>query len=316
MKKIILILIFIISLYSSEIQKPIAQFESSGSVTDIVYKNNKLYSATDASCVDVFDTKTKEIINKITLERITDFMGDIIDSKVYSVDLIENKILLLSQGKKGARRIHIYENNILDLVLADTKKLFIAKAKFLNSNTIILGLLSNEIISYNIKEQKQNYRIQVSQSKFSDFVLNEEKTQIIIADESGTLKIHSTMDGEFIKELSGQNLDNVFQVDTKNGIIATAGQDRRVVIYAPEFNSAYYKTSNFLIYSVGLSPSGKIVAYSSDEKNNVTVFNTINQKKLGEFSGNKMLLSKILFINENEFFVSSDSTTINQFKIK
>lgn len=316
MKKMFILLLVISSLFSNEIKKPFAQFEASGSVTDMVYKENKLYSATDASCVDIFDIKIQKIIKKITVEQITDFMGDVIDSKVYSVDLIENKILLLSQGKKGARRVHIYENKTLNLVLPDDKGLFIAKAKFLNSNTIILGLLSNEIISYNIKEKKQNYRIQVSQSKFSDFVLNEDKTKIIVADESGTLKIHETKDGSFLEELSGQNLDNVFQVDTKNGIIATAGQDRRVVIYAPEFDSAYYKTSKFLIYSVGLSPSGNLVAYSSNEINNVTVFNTINQNKIEEFGGNKMVLSKILFINENEFFVSSDSTTINQFKIK
>jgi len=243
-------------------------------------------------------------------------MGDTIDSKVYSVDLIDDKILILSQAQKGARRVHIYENGKLNLVLPYTKKLFIAKAKFLNKNTILLGLLSNELISYDITKQTINYTIQVSQSKFSNFVLNKEKTEVIVADESGDLKIHSTKDGKFLKDLSGQNLDNVFQVDTKNGIIATAGQDRRVVIFAPKFNSTYYKTASFLIYSVGLSPSGKLVGYASDENNNVTVFNTITKSEVGIFGNNKMTLSNILFINENEFFSASDDKTINFYKIK
>ncbi|MFT5662068.1 MAG: hypothetical protein ACI9TV_002716 [Sulfurimonas sp.] len=311
------LLIFVMLLCNlGAIEKPQAQFIASGSVTDLHYKDKKLYAATDAGSVDIFDVDSRKIIEKIKVSQITDFMGDVIDSKIYSVDLIAEKVLLLSQGKKGARRIHIYENATLKLVLPDTKRLFIAKARFLDKNTIILGLLSNEIISYDIQKQKQNYRIQISQSKFSNFVLSEDKKEIIIADESGNLKIHDTSSGTFKNELSGKNLDNVFAVDTKNGIIATAGQDRRVVIYTPESHSAYFKTSSFLIYGVGLSPSGKIVGYSSDEQNNISVFNTITKKDLGVYGNNKMTATYILFINENEFFVATDNTTINQFKIK
>ncbi len=316
MKKLLVLLLIASSLLGAKIKQPDATYISSGAVVDLIFKNEKLYSATDASCVDIFDFKTKKIIQKIKVDKITDFMGDIIDSKVYSVDLIKDKLLILSQAQKGARRVHIYENGKLNLVLPYTKKLFIAKAKFLDENTILLGLLSNEIVSYDIKKQAVNYRIQISQSKFSDFVLNEDKTEVIVADESGDLKIHKTKDGSFIKEFSGQNLDNVFQVDTKNGIIATAGQDRRVVIFAPKFKSAYYKTAKFLIYSVGLSPSGKLVGYASDENNNVTVFNTITKSTLGTFGGNKMTLSNIVFINENEFFSASDDKTINFYRIK
>ncbi len=313
-KKLLSIVTLVSSLYSADIIQADKKFISSGAVVDIVYKENKLYSATNASCIDIFDVKTQKIIKKITVDKITDFLGEIIDSKIYSVDLIDDKILILSLGKKGARRVHIYENNKLNLVLSSDEGLYIAKAKFLDKNTIILGLLSSEIISYDINKKKENYRLQVSQSKFSNFVLNEDKTQIVIADESGDLKIHKTKDGSFIKELSGQNLDNVFQVDMKNGIIATAGQDRRVVVYNGKYT--YYKTASFLIYSVGLSPSGKIVGYASDENNNVTLFKRSTKSTIGVYGGNKMTLSNILFINEKEFFTASDDKTINYYKIK
>ena len=316
MNKIITILFLITSVYAANIQKPTTQFISSGAVTDIVYKDAKLYSATDASCVDIFDTKTKKIIKKIKVSQIKDFMGDIIDSKVYSVDIIKDKILILSQAQKGARRVHIYENNKLELFIPYTDKLFIAKAKFIDEKTILLGLLSNEIISYDLKNKKINYRVAISQSKFSNFALNEDKSEVVVADESGDLKIHATKDAKLLKELSGQNLDNVFQVDYKQGVIATAGQDRRVVIYAPKFNSSYYEHAKFLVYSVGLSPSGKIAGYAADEDNNVALFNTITKSKLGVYGGNKMTLTTILFINEKEFFAASDDKTINLYKIK
>ncbi|MDD3475872.1 MAG: WD40 repeat domain-containing protein [Sulfurimonas sp.] len=315
--KLFLIFAFLLSsLLATTIKEPIAHFVASGSVVDMLYKDGKLYCATDASSVDIFDFETKKLINKIEVKKILDFMGETIDSKVYSVDAIEDKILLLSQDKNGFRRVHIYQNGVLRVLFDYSKGLTVAKAKFLDANTLLLALLSNELISYDIAKNSQNYSIQVSGAKFSDFVLNEERSEVVVADESGNLKIHSTKDGLFLKLLADQNLDNVFQVDYKKGIIATAGQDRRMVIYAPKFNSAYYSESKFLIYSVGLSPSGKIVGYASDENNNVTLQNTITKANLGKFGGNKMTLSKILFISENDFLVGSDDKVVNQYSIK
>ena len=316
MKKVIAIFLLSISLFGANVQKPIAQYISSGAVVDLLYNEGKLYSATDASCVDIFDITTKEIVKKIKVDKIKDFTGEVIDSKIYSVDLLKDKILILSQAKKGYRRLHIHENNETKLIISYTDKLYIAKAKFLDENTLLLALLSNEIISYNIKNKKINWETQVSMSKFSNFVLNEKKDKVVIADESGNLHVLKTKDGSNVKTYAGQNLDNIFQVDYKNGIIATAGQDRRLVIYNTKLKSSYYKLASFLIYSVGLSPSGKIVAYASDEQNNVTAFKTGTKTVLGKFIGNKMTLSNIVFMNEKEFFVACDDKIINLYKIK
>lgn len=200
MIKILILSLFISSLFSANIMQPTSEFKSSGAVVDIVYTAGKLYSATDASCVDIFDFQTKKIIKKIKVDQITDFMGDIIDSKVYSVDVIKDKVLLLSQAKEGARRVHIYTNDSLNLIIPYSEKLLIAKAKFLDENTILLALLGSELISYDVKNKKINYRTQVSQSKFSNFALNETKTQVVVADESGDLKIYNTKDGVFVKK--------------------------------------------------------------------------------------------------------------------
>jgi WD40 repeat protein len=275
---------------------------------------SKLYVATDAGEVNIFDIKTAKNVKTIKVEKIKDFVGDLVDSKVYSVDVLEDSILVLSQTSGGFRRVDINVNGKRERIIDASDYLAIAKAKFLNKDTIILALLSNEIISFDIKSKAQNWACQASGAKFSNFVLDEKREKIVIADESGDLKIYSTKEGKFIKKLSGQNLDNVFQVDMKEGVIATAGQDRRVVIYEPF--SAYYKSAPFLIYSVGLSPSGKRVGYASDENNNVTVFNTKTKETIATLGGNKMTLTNILFLNENEVFVASDDSTVNFYKIK
>jgi hypothetical protein len=316
MRQIILFTFLTSLLFCANIKEPVARFVSSGSVVDIIYEDKKIYSATDAGCVDIFDYKTKKLIKKIQLPKINDFLGEKVDSKVYSVDKIGDKLLILSQAEQGFRRVHIYQNDKIELLFDSSKELTVAKAKFLDENTILLALLSDEIVSYDIKNRRNNWIVQVSGAKFSDFVLNESKNEVVIADESGNLKIHNTKNGKLIKTLSDENLDNVFQVDYKKGVIATAGQDRRMVIYVPTANSSYYIKSGFLVYSVGLSPSGKIVGYSSDELNNVSLLDSSTKSILGKFGGNKMTITKIVFINENDFLVSSDDKIINLYSVK
>jgi hypothetical protein len=316
MKSIILLALLAGLLFGADIKEPKASFISSGSVIDILYQDGRLYSATDAGCVDIFDFKSRAILKKIEVPKIEDFMGEEIDSKVYSVDKINTKIMILSQDREGFRRVHLNQDGKTQLLIDSSKALTIAKAKFLDENTILLALLSNELISYDIKKRTNNWLIQVSGAKFSDFVLNESKDEVVVADESGNLKIHSTKDGKHLKTLAGENLDNVFQVDYKNGVIATAGQDRRVVLYVPKAGSAYQIKSDFLVYSVGLSPSGAIVGYASDEHNNVTLLNTATKSKIALFGKNKMTLNRVVFINENEFLVASDDKIINLYSVK
>jgi len=317
MKKVIFLgLILISSLMADNFKKPTASLTSSGYVVDLVYKNNKLYSATDAGIVDIFDLKTRKIIKKIEVPKIKDFMGDLVESKVFSVDELNGNIMILSKSDKGFNRIHIHKDNKNTLLLDYKQELSIIKAKYLNKSTLIFALLSNELISYDIKSKKMNYRLQVNGAKFSDFGISEDKTKIVVTDESGVVSIIDAKLGNITKILKAENLDNVFQISYKNGVIATAGQDRRVAIYVPKIKSSYYNKVDFLVYSVGLSPSGKRVAFASDEKNNITLKSTITKSTIAKFGGNKATISDIEFIDENNFLVSSNSKTINLYSVK
>jgi len=316
MRYILMVLIFTTMLFGAKIQKATQEYIANGNVTDMIVRNGLLYASTDASCVDIFSLKTKKIIKKITIPKIEDFTGEVIDAKIFSVDVLDNKVLILSQGLKGYNRVYIYEKNQLSLLISDSDELAVLKAKFLDKDKILLALISDEIISYDIKNKTILYRAKASASTFSDFDLNEDKSRVVVADESGDLQLLKTKDGSHVKSFTNKNLDNVFQVDYKKGVIVTAGKDRRAVVYDTNLNSAYYKKSNFFIYSVGLSPSANIVAYSSDVNNNVTLFNRKTKISIGVFGGNRSTLSKILFLNEKEFLVSDASHKINLYKLK
>lgn len=294
---------------------PNYSLKTSGGVTDLVLKNENLYVATTDSSVDIFNINTKEKINSIKVPKIKDFMKDTIEARIYSIDVLENSVLILSQGENGGRNIDIYKDGKLNKIIEDKDRLFIAYAKFIDENHIIYALLSNQIYLYDIKNKKVVNEVQISQSKFSNFKLNEDKSKIVVADESGILTLLNTKDLNPIKRFDTLNLDNVFQVDMKKDIFITAGQDRRCAIYSLDERISYYKEGSFLIYSAALSPSGKLAAFASDEENNVTIFNTTTKENLYKLTENKTTLTNILFINENEIFVSSDDEKINYYKL-
>lgn len=318
MKKFIFVFLSIF-LYLSNLSAkdliPNYSLKASGGVTDLVLKNENLYVATTASSVDIFNVNTKEKINSIKVPKIKDFMKNTIEARIYSIDVLDNNLLILSQGENGGRNINIYRDGKLENLIEDKDRLFIAYAKFVDENHIIYALLSNQVYLYDIKNKKVVNEIQVSQSKFSNFKLSEDKSKIVVADESGILTLLNTIDLNPIKRFDTLNLDNIFQVDMKKNIFITAGQDRRCAIYNLDEKISYYLEASFLIYSVALSPSASLGAYASDEENNVTVFNVNTKKDLYKLTQNETTLTNILFINENEIFVSSDDEKINYYKL-
>ena len=289
MLKFFFVFIFILctSLFAINLQ-PSHIYKADGSVTDIAKVEDTIIVSTNVGAINIFNIKTKKHINKISIPKIKDFMGDLVDSKIYNLDIYKNKLLFTAQASKGFREIFLYENKKLSKIISKDKMLLISKSKFINESQIIFSTLGNEMYLYDIREKKVIWKRNIKKeedsfnSKFSDFALNEKKDLVVVADESGDLKIFDIKKAKITKYLEGRNLDNVFKVDFKNNKIIAAGQDGKCVIYDLNKDSDYYLKEKkwFLIYAAALSPSGNIGAFSSDEENNVTVFNTIKHRKI------------------------------------
>ena len=317
MKYIIVFFLFLSTLFAQKLLQPTYLYTiSHGLATDLVYAKERLYISSDSGDIDIFNIKTKKKLQSITLGKIKDFMGDTVDSKIFSLDLLNDTLLILSQDNGGYSRIHLYKNKKLTQIISRDNMLNIIKAKFIDNHTVLLALISNDIISYDIYTKKRNWTIQASMSKFSDFALNNNKTLVAVTDESGDVHVLSTKDGKKEKRLTGENVDNVFSIEFKGDTILTGGQDRRAAVYNLKNSSAYYKMATFFIYGVGLSPSGKIGAYSYDMSNNVELFNTTNRESLGKYKVTKKVINGIYFINEKEFFINSRSPNVGYYKIK
>jgi len=317
MRIFFLVLFSIAYTFATPTVNPVQQIKVNGVAKDMVLRDNTIIVATDNGAVQVYDYEAKVFSKIITLPKVKDFTGDLVPARVFSVDKLASRYVLLSDsGKGGYANLWLHENNESTQVLMHTDKIAAIKARFVNKEHVLLGLLSNEAVLFDIKNKKELFRVQLSESKFSDFALNEDKTQAVYACESGVLNVIDTKTGKILKELKSVNVDNVYKVDFKQGIVSGAGQDRRGALYDVSMGSGTYVQGSFLIYATGLSPSSKRVAFAMDEKNNISIYNRSSKSLIAKLQGQKSTLNTIIFKDENILFSSSDDATVMMWKLK
>jgi WD40 repeat protein len=308
------VLLSVVTLWSQDIS-PLKELNSNGNVYDIVVDDKYLYAGTSHGNLQVFDYASNTLVKTITLPKIKDFMGDEIYPKIFSIDHIDGRYLLLSEAKSGYRELYIYENNTTTKVISIDQKETLAKARFVDKDHIFLADLGNDVILYDLKSKKQIYRFQISQSKFSDFDLNLDKSRAAIGCESGEISIVDIKAGKVIEVLKGQNLDNTYKVAIENSVVTGAGQDRRASYYRlPKGNGGYFEGS-FLIYATALSPSGRYAAYAIDEENNIAIYDLSLEKRIALLKGQKSTLNCIVFLDEKRLFSASNDPKIMMWQL-
>lgn len=314
----ILILIFtFISILSAKDYTPFLKIDVNATAKDICLgEDGELVIGTDASKLLVYNYNTKSFVKEIKIPKIKDFMGDIIDARVSSIDYLNGKYLLLSDsGIGGYANLRVNENNKTIDIITAKDKLPIIKAKFIDNSKVLLGFLSDEVALYDFKAKKMLYRVQLIESKFSDFALNEDKTLAIFSCESGENSLLDVKSGKVVKVIKGINLDNVYKVDFKKDTISCAGQDRRGAWYSVSSGKGEYVEGKFLIYATALSPDAKFVAFPMDEKNNIYIYNRSTKSNIAILKGQKSTLNTIIFKDSKTLFSASDDNIVIMWKI-
>ena len=317
MRKLLFALTLSVGLFAQTELTPVANIELNGTAKDMVYQEGRLLVATDMGHIELYALPDRKKIKEVFIPDVKDFMGDIMPARVMSTDMFEDRFLLLSDsGKGGYANLFIHENNQTTQVITPEDKKPLIKARFIDKDHVLLAYLSNEVALFNLKTKKERYRIQLSESKFSDFALNEEKSWAVFSCESGVLSVVDVQNGKVVKTLQGQNVDNVYRVDFKQGMVAAAGQDQRGALYDVATGKGSYIKGNFLIYATALSPSAAKVAFAMDEKNNISIYDTSSKSKIALLKGQKSTLNVIIFKNENELFSASDDNTVMLWHLK
>jgi len=223
MKVIFLIITIFFTLNALTLQ-PTKVIKTSGAIKDMILDKNRIIFGTDVGTLEVYDLTEDKITKKIQLPDIKDFMGDTIHTRVASLDYIDEKFAFLSDsGIGGYTNVWIHKNNQTKKIISHEDKKMIIKLRFIDNDHLLFAYLGNEVSLYEISTKKYLYTKQLSESKFSDFAINKDKTKAVFSNESGINYIIDTKNGKILKTLKGQNLDNVYKVDYKNNFVSCAG---------------------------------------------------------------------------------------------
>jgi WD40 repeat protein len=310
---IVFLTLFSLTIYAKTIH-PITTIEVSGLVSDFVEDAGYLYVATDAGVVDIIDLSSQKIIKQIKLAPLQISTGEYVALRIHSIDRFQGRTLLVTSGISAYRNVWIDDGKELKKIIDEKKHMMPKSALFTSEGKIVFGTFGSDISLYDTEENFKLYDRHISESTMGGMVLSQDKKKMVISDESGTVRLIDAESSEVEKVFSSEHVDNIYRVAYSNGIIVTAGQDRRVGIY-PENKKAYHIKSDFLVYSVGLSPSGATGIYSSGTEHHLQLFNTENGEKKDILIGHFATPNKIMFINENSLISSGDENRIFFWKI-
>ncbi|ARU48041.1 hypothetical protein FA592_11305 [Sulfurospirillum diekertiae] len=313
--KLFLFLNLLTSVLLSAALVPERTIETAGTVQHIALVEGKIIAGTSAGTLEVYQLSDATKLSQTKFPNIKDFTGDEVAPKVFSVDMLGNTLLAVVQASNGARELYLIEEGKPKVLIDATANLFISKAQFVDKKHILVALLSNEIFLWDIQTKKEIYRIQPSSSHFSDFALNETKSRVASACESGEITLFDVLSGKITQVLKGGNVDNVYTVDFKKDKVLCAGQDRRGIVYTLQ-NSTYERfDGSFLIYAGALSPSVTLGAFAFNEQNDIVVFDLATKAKVHTLKGQKSTLNTIIFATEKELVSSSDDQFIMIWRI-
>ena len=315
MHRTVLIFLLLLAAMQAKDITPITTIETSGIVSDFVEDNGYLYVATDAGIVDIIDLSRQEIVRQIKFAPLQTAQGDTVPARVDCIDRLDGKTLMVTSAINAYRNVWIDDGEKLKKIIDSTQHMMPKSAYFSGKDKIVFGSFGSDVTLYDNNEHSKRYESHISESTMGGMILSADKQKIIAADESGEVRLIDVNTSKVLKTFSSEHVDNIYRVTYANHIIITAGQDRRVGVYR-ENGKAYHIKSDFLVYAVGLSPSGRTGVYSSGLEHDLQLFNTANGNKGDRLVGHYAIPGKILFIDENSIISAGDEERIFFWKLK
>jgi len=289
---------------------PKLQIQASGNVQALIVANEQVVAATNVGTIETFRLNDGVKTSQIAFPKIKDFTGDEVAPKVFSLDALEGRFVAVVQAENGARSVYTVQNGKTKVVIDASQNWFVSKAKFVDKGHLLMALLSNEVVLWDLQNAKEIYRVQANPSHFSDIALNQTRTQAVSSCESGELTLLDVQSGKIVKVFKGGNVDNVYDVDFHRQKILGAGQDRRGVVYDLLSGNFERFDGDFLMYAGALSTDETLAAFAFNEQNHIVIFDVAKKSRLHTLVGQKSTLNAIVFIDDHRLVSSSDDPYI------
>ncbi len=284
--------------YSLNAQKVIA---TSAPVNDFVIDGENIIVSTTDGTIEVYNIAGKNMLYKVQFEKTKDFAGNLFDTEVFKIVKIGNVIIAVARGENGFNNIYKISNKKINLLISGNEiKSVVVDIAVSEDNMLLLGLLSNELVKYDIVERKIVYRKQISNYAFSAMCTDENKAFVFATDESGIVHKVKVSTGELLENYKGQNVDNVLCIDYSKGIVVCGGKDRRISTYNIYMNTGSHFDTGKFITTLAISPSGKKIVWYDTETDDLELISLSNNKDIVRLHGHISMVNKIKFISETK----------------
>jgi WD40 repeat protein len=280
-------------------------------VSDFAVRNNSLIAATSKGTIETYSLLNHKLIHSTAFEKIKDFSGDRIDAEVFRIAANGKYLVAVVHGMNGFNDIYL---------VTESQKTIVLTGKQINSvvvdviidkdNNLYAGLLSNELIKFNLDSRKEVYRKVISNYAFSAMAISNDQKWIYCADESGIIHQVATQNGAVEKHFKGENLDNVLSIACAKTTVIGGGKDRKIGVYNTVSQKKYsIPTDNFVTVIALSSDAGK-VAWYEDETNDIIVFDLNSKSRIHSLKGHQSMVNKIVFISINQLVSCGDDKQI------
>jgi len=286
--------------FASEITTPYKQIEASANVLSTTLINGKLFVATDGGTVEIYNPKEDKFEEIIKIDDIKTYVSEHERPKILSVDELDGRTLILSEGDYATKVLYLRENGEMKSIKLANQA--IKKALFLDDEHIVLASISNEIYFLNLKSGEIYENFKISIAMLSDMELSEDRNTLAIGCESGKVYLYNIKTKKMDQVLD-IHTDNIYDIAYKNNVLITGSTDRIAGIFSA--GSLKKINTGFLVYGVGLSDDGKIAAYMSDEMSDVNLVDSVSLEKIAMLKTGQSTINSIVFISDNEVITSA-----------
>jgi len=272
----------------------------------MVVREGKIWASTDGGDILQIDVLGK-ILNKISLKPFINSWGEKTIPKAMSLDISPDGKISVVASEEG--KLYLIRGREMKISSYQTRSI-IKKVAFISNTQVILALISNEIVWFDLVANKVIATLSGGTSPLSDMALSSDRKIAMIGGEAGVVTLIDTVKMKIIRQISGGNVDNIYKLDTQNGYIVTAGQDRRAIVYTVDGKHYVRYNGSFLIYSASLSPRANRMAAAMDEQNAISIFDTHSHQRIALAQGHNATLNRIVFIDEKRFVSCADENKI------
>ncbi|DAB28378.1 MAG: hypothetical protein A2513_03215 [Sulfurimonas sp. RIFOXYD12_FULL_33_39] len=315
MKIVILVIFLFLANISAKDIKPYKYLKASDSVSDFAKADNMLIIGTEEGIVDIYDLEKEQFVDKITLKKQKNILGDENGILIISVDYLDDRVAFLTRELNTWGELYIYENKKLTKLIENAQHISLQKVKFLDKDRVIINTMGNELMLFDIKNKRFIYKKQLGLGSFSDLVLSEDKKYLFSADETPQINKIEINSGKVMEKYEEANKRDIFSIDYKNSLLLSGGKDKRVILYKTPLQYKMTK-GDFFIQSVALNPDATKAAFTKNDNDEISIIDTNTLEETHLLKGHKKTVIKIDFYMSNELITADEGNQLTFWRLK